>query len=316
MNDMAADTCTVDSRELARINDLDADLTRRFRKLLRIQPSLTRQLVSFQANKERPEYRWYKYKEAFSASLVEHLLVKQGVTQGPILDPFAGTVTALFAASSQGLDADGIELLPIGQQIIRTRVALQDFKKKDLAVLRRWQDEQPWNHAGSRIPLPALRITKGAYPEETLAAIERYIGAWQAENEDVQGVLRFALLCVLESVGYTRKDGQYLRWDHRSGRRQGARPFDKGRIVPFDEAITKKLHEIVADTRPRPPTDLFAEIKEAGRIKLFAGSCLDLLPALPRVELLSDNHFATLLQPLRLHTHLCVGAGLIGDRRK
>ena len=31
-------------------------------------------------------------------------------------------------------------------------------------------------------------------------------------------MLNFACMSVLEDVSYTRKDGQYLRWDARSGR--------------------------------------------------------------------------------------------------
>ena len=55
------------------IDRLDAQLFERFENKFVIQPSLSRQMVSFQANKTRPVYRWYKFKEAFSASLVEHL---------------------------------------------------------------------------------------------------------------------------------------------------------------------------------------------------------------------------------------------------
>ena len=77
-------------------------------------------------------------------------------------------------------------------------------------------------------PLPELRITKGAYPEHTKESIEKYLGACQQENSKVQTVLRFVLLCVLESISYTRKDGQYLRWYYRSGRKHGKKPFDKG----------------------------------------------------------------------------------------
>ena len=68
--------------------------------------------MSFQANKTRPVYRWYKYKEAFSAALVEHLFERYGITAGRILDPFAGSGTALFAASAAGIAADGIDCSP------------------------------------------------------------------------------------------------------------------------------------------------------------------------------------------------------------
>ncbi|MGC8947667.1 MAG: site-specific DNA-methyltransferase, partial [Anaerolineae bacterium] len=55
---------------LNEIDRLDEQLFQRFKSRFVIEPSLSRLLVSFQANKTRPVYRWYKFKEAFSASLV------------------------------------------------------------------------------------------------------------------------------------------------------------------------------------------------------------------------------------------------------
>lgn len=60
---------------------LDRQLHDHFQVKFVVKPSLTRLLVSFQANKTRPIYRWYKYKEAFSAALVELLCQKYGVTK-------------------------------------------------------------------------------------------------------------------------------------------------------------------------------------------------------------------------------------------
>jgi len=163
---------------LTEIEALDRKLLQHFHNKIKLQPSLTRQLVSFQANKPRPSYRWYKYKEAFSAALIEYLLSQYGIASGKVLDPFTGSGTTLFAASAFGLDADGIELLPIGQQIIAARKCLErEFTKKDFISLNHWITDRPWHKTKMKRTLPSLRITDGAYPKETLDFIERYIGA-------------------------------------------------------------------------------------------------------------------------------------------
>ena len=264
------------------IEQLDHELQQYFKPTFSIQPSLTRSLVSFHANKTRPVYRWYKYKEAFSALLVEHLFQKYGVTKGRILDPFAGSGTALFAASASGIDADGIELLPIGQQIIATKKLLgTELTVEDSEALKCWAKRYVWEHSEGHIPLPELRITKGAYPENTKEAIEKYLGACRRENDQVQAVLQFALLCVLESISYTRKDGQYLRWDYRSGRKQGTKPFDKGEILSFERAISEKINEILVDLLPiTQQMSFFPTVSSQGEIRLYNGSCLKIMPTL------------------------------------
>src|SRR3989304_4841979 len=47
---------------LAEIDALERKLTQHFHNKIKLQPELTRQLVSFQANKPRPTYRWYQSK--------------------------------------------------------------------------------------------------------------------------------------------------------------------------------------------------------------------------------------------------------------
>jgi len=90
-----------------KIAALDAKLTEDFNAQFVVSPFLSRKTVSFQGNKDKPAYSWYKYKEAFSAGLVEYFLCGYaGPISGKVLDPFAGIGTTLFAASAQGISAD------------------------------------------------------------------------------------------------------------------------------------------------------------------------------------------------------------------
>lgn len=280
--DRTAKLSNEQAEALREIDVLNSQLEKRFDGRFHFDPTLSRPLVSFQANKSRPVYRWYKFKEGFSAALVEYFLDRYEITKGSVFDPFAGSGTTLFAASKLGLDSEGIELLPIGRQIIDTKQLIESgFTADNFAALSRWAMCKPWEHSTTRSAVPELRITAGAYPQKTKEDIERYLGAMSGEEENVQQVLRFALLCVLESISYTRKDGQYLRWDYRSGRKQGRTQFDKGPILDFGEAISEKLAELIEDSTQEPaqPT-LFSTHPRRGSIRLLYGSCLDIMPTL------------------------------------
>lgn len=275
----------MDDDFLTNIQKLDASLAHYFSEKFIVDESLTRKLVSFQANKTRTHYRWYKYKEAFSADLVEYLFNKYHVNEGKILDPFSGAGTALFACSSLGYDAEGIEVLPVGQKIIEANIIARSHHKQDIvARLKYWLSEAIWNKEGETKDFEVLRITDGAYSRENSHKIKRYLYELNHEKPEAKEILMFALLCVLESISYTRKDGQYLRWDYRSGRRNGRNTFNKGKILSFDEAMAGKLKEISDDIAIGYRTnDLFSFVKkdvEPGKVDVLKGSCLDLLPTI------------------------------------
>ena len=258
----------------------DDVLYKYFANRMVVNNDLTRKLVSNQANKTNAHFRWYKYKEAFSSDLVLYLLSKYNITNGPVLDPFAGAGTALFTASSIGLDSEGIELLPIGQEIIKTKLLIQDtcINNKDIInEINYFLETNSWADAGPLTDFDVLPITAGAYPPETSNKIKRLLNDIRLVSDNARKVLFFCLLCVLESISYTRKDGQYLRWDYRSGRRAGKTPFDKGQILDFEPAFTEKCHEIIDDTEYL--SNQYS--RGIGNISLHKGSCLSILPNIP-----------------------------------
>ena len=97
-------------------------------------------------------------------------------------------------------------------------------------------------------------------------------------DPDTQSILEFAVFCILEKISYTRKDGQYLRWDYRAGKNPLSKKFNKGHIPGFREAITEKLSEIREDLLLWNSETASTNFDS---INLTEGSVLKLLPEIP-----------------------------------
>jgi len=247
--------------------------------------NLNRKVVSFQANKDEPIYRWFKYKEGFSSTLVKYFLSEYAPKAGKVLDPFAGAGTTLFAGQELGWESYGIELLPVGAFVMQTRQALNEIdveqlrntSKKVWSEITKLKDYQKHiNH---------ISITKDAFSDETEEYLNKYLTyASKIKDKHIQTILRFAAFTVLEEISFTRKDGQYLRWDYRSKRDLSGKPFDKGKILTFEEAVKSKLNQIIQDLSPNQTTSLFEQFDntEADKqpVNIIEGSCLEQLPKL------------------------------------
>ncbi|MBI3940600.1 MAG: site-specific DNA-methyltransferase [Acidobacteria bacterium] len=226
-----------------------------------------------------PYYRWLKYKEGFSVDFVRYILGRFKPEHAAIrvLDPFAGAGTTLTAAAGSGCQATGIELLPVGTAAIRARLAADrvdiDGFEKWLVRLRRFQFE-PLKTKPYRFP--HLRITERAFPPDTARAIsayQRFLG--RIDDEEIRSLFWFACMGCLEDVSYTRKDGQYLRWDSRSGKSMGS-GFNKGPMPDFKQAILGRLEAMLHDIRHRNGGRL------SRRVHIVEGSCLGELPRLKK----------------------------------
>lgn len=251
---------------------------------LEIAYNLSRKIVSFQANKKEPIYRWFKYKEGFSSSLVKYFLSEYSKPGNKVLDPFAGVGTTLFAGQEIGWQSYGIELLPVGAFVMKTREAINDLDvSKFKVIVKNIWEKLP--SIETKININHIPITKDAFPDETEELLNKYLTyCFQVSDEKIQMILKFAAFSVLEEISFTRKDGQYLRWDYRSKRELSGKPFNKGKILSFQESLRFKLNQIIQDLSQKPINNLFSQfesyVNNKRPVKIIEGSCLEELPKL------------------------------------
>ena len=251
-------------------------LSGRYTRRLSVRDDYSRKIVSYQGNRQEPGLRWMKYKEGFSRQLVSDLIEEHDPKD--VLDPFAGVGTTPLVATGSGRSGTGIEIMPIGvlagKAIAEASngVSALAFDSEGRAMVRRIRSRRSGRNG---FAFPHVPITMGAFPEETEEEITRartFLSC--VENRGHHALLELACVSVLEESSYTRKDGQYLRWDSRSGRRLRSK-MDKGPVTPFSIALERRLAEMVEDI-----DKLKAEYGH-GWPNLITGSCLALLKDIP-----------------------------------
>jgi len=265
-----------------------------FKDRISVNLDLDRRLVSYQADKDARFYGWFKYREGFTSRLVHYLLCAVHPQPGRLLDPFAGSGSALFGAAALGWRTQGIELLPVGIHAMQARFAAERVDPLLFARMVETLKQLPYvSFYDPAYQLEHIPITRGAFPADQERELVGYIAYCHKHIEDavVRTLALYASFCVLEEISYTRKDGQYLRWDGRSGRSQGQKVFNKGEILPFASAIKAKLdqmsRDIVGSGWDGPAGQLAFNFGAAAPVppismpQVTQGSCLEMLPELP-----------------------------------
>ena len=251
-------------------------LHERFKDRLSVNTALTPKMVSYRGNYDAPGFRWMRYKEGFSRGLIEDLI--ESVKPRSVLDPFSGIGTTPLVAAGKGLRATGIEIMPVGV-LAGEAIALaangleqRSFTQATSHFLAHVESAR---EASPKYAFPHLRITEAAFSAETelaLAKAREYIGS--LDDPAIRTMLDLACMSVLESVSYTRKDGQYLRWDPRSGKQVRSRT-QKRSIMQFPIAISDRLAQMCEDI------ETLKECYGNGAPELIAGSSFEHLRHIP-----------------------------------
>jgi len=256
-----------------------------YRNLIQVNTSLDRKLVSFQANKNIPFYNWFPYKEGFSYQMVRMFIKDCQRSSGKLLDPFCGSGTSLFAANDMGFESLGIEVLPIGEFILNTRIAAEKVNLRSFRESVRRLRKLDFSKLATQANTDYMHIpiTYKAFPRETerkLNAFLKYVEE-QVKDQNIKQILKFSCFSILEKISYTRKDGQYLRWDYRAGKTRTT--FSKGKICSFEDGLFSALDRIICDLADSAVFFGHTNFDNV-KMQLRTTSCLELMPRLPTAD--------------------------------
>lgn len=171
-------------------------------------------LVTFSPSKKIGVYNWFQYKEAFSNVLVHKIIELFELNSGDyVLDPFCGIGTTLLAAKEKGLNAYGIDVLPLCTFI--TQVKINAFKY-DTSKIREYLDQiLDSNFAIDRsLVLPDIKIITKAFDSNDgfleILSFKRLIGNI-VEDRLYRDFFVLGLLSIVGELSNTKKDGAFLR---------------------------------------------------------------------------------------------------------
>jgi hypothetical protein len=185
-----------------------ARLENKYSDLLEERPEC-RRLVTYVLNKKLPLYNWFKYKEGFSRELVVRMFREFALQPGDIVfDPFLGCGTTLLAGREFGIHGLGIDMLPTSVFVARTK--LKQWPDIDLLLSATQKlTSTPFREPVSRFP--DVRIINLAFTKETQRELLFFREEIETFEQPVRDFLMLGLLSILENVGSTSKDGQFLR---------------------------------------------------------------------------------------------------------
>ncbi|MBQ3260099.1 MAG: modification methylase [Alistipes sp.] len=250
------------SADSANVQKERLNLENRYWKITEITDKFSRQSVSYQLSKKDRLHRWLKYKEGFSSELVRILFKDLGLNVGDnVLDPFMGSGTTALVAQMEELNSIGFDVLPMSKIAILAKSAVYDYDLGELNALILEIEALNTPHNYNNVT-PYISTTKDGYPEQTakdLAFYEEYF-AKSNYSKEAMLLLKLCTLNTLENIGYSKKDGQYLRWDCRCPKiiraseerqKKGKKPFavilNKGELPSLKIALLNELKNVVED---------------------------------------------------------------------
>jgi DNA modification methylase len=213
-------------------------------------------LVVANTNEFRPVHRWFRFKESFSADLLQRIV---GSMRSPkryltLLDPFCGVGTSVLSAQMMGskdlqISAVGIERNPFVAFVAETKLMWSQIDATEMErvghlVLERACSLNP--------AIPRLTsLTSGRCMSRHVA--QRLLAIRDVVKELPPGALRAALMLglasAIEPLSRVRKDGRALRIVERPRQIVSTVVAAKWREISIDVVLSKQTVEHIGDAR-------------------------------------------------------------------
>lgn len=239
-------------------------LEKKYEPILEVTQKFDRRSVSYQLSKKDALHSWLKYKEGFSADLVNTLLDDMGAAPGDIvMDPFMGSGTTALVCQMRGIHSMGYDIMPISGISIEAKANVMRYDINEIQTLiddfRNLR--MPDDYTGRT---PYITITEDAYPEFNERFIQ-FAAEWitaSAYSFEAKNLFTLCMINSLERCSYTSKSGQYLSWDSRSpkvinankeraasGRNLLREHYCREKIENIKSAVMDELQHVFADIK-------------------------------------------------------------------
>jgi len=208
---------------------------------------------TFVNNMKLPVHRWFRYSAGFSAQWAESVIVEAKET-GPtrVVDPFAGSATALIAAEDVGMEAAGVESHPFVCRVARAKLA----RRTDPAEYRGFAQhvlENAGRQSASIEDYPKL-IHK-CYRDSALQDLDKLRRAFEghADGSSASELTWLTLVSILRKTSHVgTANWQYVL--PKKSKKQVLAPFDA-----FEEQIAVFYRDMLHSQDAVAPRAMFIE---------------------------------------------------------
>jgi hypothetical protein len=171
--------------------------------MCQLEPGLEEQSsTTFVDNMRLPVHRWFRYSAGFSAGWAQSVIAEASrLKPTRVLDPFAGSATALIAAEDAGVESCGFESHPFISRVARAKLARRsdphEYRSRAAAIIRDASSVEP--NIGD---YPGL--IRKCYRDDTLAELDRLRRAYEsnADGSAASELCWLTLVSILRRVSH------------------------------------------------------------------------------------------------------------------